>query len=413
MSQDTAIKVENLTKTYYLYDSLQDHLKEIVHPLRKKYHQPFNALEGVSLEIKRGETVGIVGKNGSGKSTLLKVITGIVTPTRGTVTVNGRVSALLELGAGFNPELTGLQNVYFNGVISGMTRKEIDAKLDEILDFADIGEFVHQPVKSYSSGMFVRLAFAVAVAVEPEVLIVDEALAVGDLAFQLKCIKKLESFSAKGVTILFVSHDVNAVKKFCTRAIWLKAGKLQSVGSANDVVDRYRDFLKCCAPSDYEAARQPRVQAESVARITAVSLLDAALGDARDFCTGDDVHVSISYRLAVPTPDLVVGVAVFDMARSYLCGLNTKLDLFAPPHAAGSHTVVLRLREIKLLGGSYFIDVGLFEENTLVALDYQSRVADFRITDDSKTEGIVMLEHQWLLPSGSESYIQRSYLSEA
>jgi len=187
MSNDIAIKAENLTKTYRLYDSNLDRLKESLHPLRRKYHHEFNALHDFNFEVKKGETVGIIGKNGSGKSTLLKIITGVLTPTSGSVTVNGRISALLELGAGFNPELTGIENVYFNGTLMGYSKEEMHAKLDDILGFADIGEFVRQPVKSYSSGMFVRLAFAVAINIDPDILIVDEALAVGDIFFQQKC----------------------------------------------------------------------------------------------------------------------------------------------------------------------------------------------------------------------------------
>ncbi|HPH04166.1 MAG TPA: ABC transporter ATP-binding protein, partial [Spirochaetota bacterium] len=192
MLQDIAISVEHVSKVYRLYDKPVDRLKESLHPLRKKYHRDFHALDDVSFEVKKGETVGIIGQNGSGKSTLLKIITGVLTPSCGQVRVNGRVSALLELGTGFNPELTGIENVYFSGTVMGYTREEMDVRLDEILAFADIGEFVRQPVKTYSSGMFVRLAFAVAIKSNPEIMIVDEALAVGDMNFQAKCMTALD-----------------------------------------------------------------------------------------------------------------------------------------------------------------------------------------------------------------------------
>jgi len=221
-----AIKVENLSKVYKLYNSHVDRLKEALHPLRRHYHHEFYALNDVSFEIKKGESVGIIGKNGSGKSTLLKILTGVLTPTSGRVTVDGKVSALLELGAGFNPELSGLENVFFNGMLMGYTREEMEARLDDILSFADIGEFVHQPVKIYSSGMFVRLAFAVAVNVEPEILIVDEALSVGDMRFQRKCFAKIESFRENNNTILFVSHDVSTIGNICSNAMLLDSGKL-------------------------------------------------------------------------------------------------------------------------------------------------------------------------------------------
>ena len=191
-------------------------MKESLHPLRKRYHRDFYALSGVSLQLIKG-IIGIIGKNGSGKSTLLKILTGVLTPTSGKVEVNGRVSALLELGAGFNPEFTGLENVFFNGSIMGYSRHEMDAKIDDILAFADIGDFIHQPVKMYSSGMFARLAFAVAINVDPDILIVDEALSVGDAAFQSKCFQKFQEFREKGKTILFVTHSVDLIIKYCSR----------------------------------------------------------------------------------------------------------------------------------------------------------------------------------------------------
>ena len=202
---NTAIKVSNLTKIYKLYDKPMDRLKESLHPLKKNYHKDFYALNDVSFEVKKGETVGIIGKNGAGKSTLLKIITGVLTPTSGDVQVNGRIASLLELGAGFNPEYTGIENIYLQGTLMGFGHEEMAAKVDEILAFADIGDFIHQSVKMYSSGMFARLAFAVAINVDPDILIVDEALSVGDAAFQNKCIRKMEEIGDKGITILFVS----------------------------------------------------------------------------------------------------------------------------------------------------------------------------------------------------------------
>ena len=395
MSDTIAIKIENLTKTYKLYDSPLDHLKEIIHPLRKKYHHDFDALHGVSFEVKRGETVGIIGKNGSGKSTLLKLITGVLTPTSGAVAVKGKVSALLELGAGFNPELTGLENVYYYGIVTGFTREQMDRKLEDILSFADIGEFVHQPVKTYSSGMFVRLAFSVAIAVEPDVLVIDEALAVGDLAFQLKCVKKLENFSANGVTILFVSHDTNAVKKFCSNSIWLNGGKIESAGKSSNVVDRYTDYLKVSASSEFNTVQSIKRDTNRISSIRNIVLLDATLAGTDSFATNDDIILSINYEVFIEIPDLVVGVAVFDMARNYICGMNTKLDSFKPSKSIGANSVVLKLNAIKLLGGRYFLDVGLFENTTIVAFDYISKAIEFTVSDDSNTEGFVLLDHQW------------------
>ena len=234
-----AIKVQNVSKIYRLYAKPIDRLKEAVNIFHKSYHSSFYAVKDISFQVGKGETVGIVGTNGSGKSTILKIITGVLRPSGGSVTVNGRVSALLELGAGFDPDYTGIENIYMNGSILGFTRDEMDGKMQEILDFADIGDFVHQPVKTYSSGMLVRLAFALAINVEPEILIIDEALAVGDAFFQAKCFHKLEEIKKAGVTILFVSHDIVSVKKMCSRAVWIEKGILQDVGDAKSICEKY------------------------------------------------------------------------------------------------------------------------------------------------------------------------------
>ncbi len=238
-SDNIAIKVENLSKVYHLYDRPQDRLKEALNPFKKSYHHDFHAIDSVSFEVKKGETVGIIGKNGAGKSTLLKMITGVLTPSSGRVEVNGKIASLLELGAGFNPEMTGMENIYLNGTLMGFSKEEMDTKVDAITEFANIGEFIHQPVKMYSSGMFARLAFSVAINVDADILIVDEALSVGDMLFQAKCIDKMTSLMEDGMTILFVSHDIHAVRSLCTRGVYLENGKSVLVGDAGSVVDRY------------------------------------------------------------------------------------------------------------------------------------------------------------------------------
>lgn len=236
---NVAIKVSHLTKVYKLYDKPVDRLKESLNPLKKKYHKEFYALNDVSFEIKKGETVGIIGKNGAGKSTLLKIITGVLTPSSGHVHVNGRIASLLELGAGFNPEYTGLENIYLQGTLMGYTKEEMDSKIDEILAFADIQDFVYQPVKMYSSGMFARLAFAISVNVQPDILIVDEALSVGDAPFVNKCYKKINDFVKNGMTLLFVSHSVDTVVSLCNRALLIENGICIMNDSAEKVINTY------------------------------------------------------------------------------------------------------------------------------------------------------------------------------
>jgi len=243
MQNDIAIKVESLTKLYHLYEKPQDRMKEALHPFRKSYHHDFHAIKDVSFEIKKGETVGIVGKNGAGKSTLLKMITGILTATSGSIETHGRISSLLELGAGFNPEMTGIDNIYLNGSLMGLSREEINARLDDVIAFADIGEFIYQPVKMYSSGMFARLAFAVSINVDPDILIVDEALSVGDLSFQMKCFKKFQDFQKGGKTILFVTHALDTVIRYCSSGIVIDAGKNVYEGTSKDTVDSFKRIL--------------------------------------------------------------------------------------------------------------------------------------------------------------------------
>lgn len=238
-----AISVEGVEKIYKLYSKPSDRVKEALGFARKKRHADHYALKGVDFTINQGECVGIIGTNGSGKSTILKIITGVLHPTKGDVTVNGRISALLELGAGFNMEYNGIENIYLNGTMIGFSEKEIDEKLQDILDFADIGEYVYQPVKTYSSGMFVRLAFAVAINIEPEILIVDEALSVGDVFFQAKCYHKFEEFKEMGKTIVFVSHDLSSISKYCDRVILLNKGKKLGEGSPKEMIDSYKRVL--------------------------------------------------------------------------------------------------------------------------------------------------------------------------
>lgn len=244
MMPENIIEINAVSKKYALYANPQDRLKEVFSLTGKSYHKDFYALRNISFDVHRGETVGIVGTNGSGKSTILKIITGVLEPTEGTVKVDGKISALLELGAGFNQEYTGRENIYLNGRMMGLKKSEIAAREAEIIEFADIGDFIDQPVKMYSSGMFARLAFAVAINVEPDILIVDEALSVGDLFFQNKCFRKFDELKEKGVTILFVSHDISSVRQMCSRVIWIEKGKQIIFDESNKVCDMYMDHKR-------------------------------------------------------------------------------------------------------------------------------------------------------------------------
>lgn len=242
MENNITINVQNLTKMYKLYEKPSDRIKEAIKK-NSCYHKDFMAVNDISFQVKRGETVGIIGRNGAGKSTLLKMITGVLKPTSGNIQLSGNVSALLELGAGFDPERNGIDNIYLNGRINGLSKNEIDKSVDEVLEFADIGDFVYQPIKTYSSGMLVRLAFAAAVNIKPEILIVDEALSVGDVRFQQKCYRKIREFKKNG-TVLFVSHDTGAIASFCDRVIWIDNGKIYKEGEPGEIIEEYLAFMR-------------------------------------------------------------------------------------------------------------------------------------------------------------------------
>ncbi|WP_216603431.1 ABC transporter ATP-binding protein [Vibrio splendidus] len=251
-----AISCKNITKTYPMYNNPKDRFKEALHPFRKLYRKDFYALNDVSFDVYKGETVGIIGQNGAGKSTLLKIITGVLTASSGTTEINGIVSSILELGTGFNMELTGIENVYVNCSLMGLSKEDVDLKLDRIIAFADIGEHINQPVRGYSSGMFARLAMAVAISVEPDILIVDEALAVGDITFQTKCMTAMKNIQDKGTTILFVSHDINSVKSLCERCVYIKNGNLHAVGVAGEIAELYMNDMRMLTNKENEQVQK-------------------------------------------------------------------------------------------------------------------------------------------------------------
>lgn len=299
---DVIISAKNLSKVYKIYERDVDRLKETFHPFGKRYSRDFFALRDVSFEIRRGENVGLVGKNGAGKSTLLKIITGVLTPTGGSIEVHGRIASLLELGAGFNPELTGVENIYMNGLLMGQSRAAMDSKIDDIISFADIGEFVSQPVKTYSSGMFARLAFAVNAFVEPDILIIDEALSVGDAFFQSKCIDKMRSMIDSGVTVLFVSHDTFAVKNLCRRAFFIQSGKIVMDSSAKEVVEAYRN-------SEIESRAAEPVKTPF------------------DLQENFSVAADVSLENSAPLEKIMVGKKIFDERATYQRSGNRKAEL--------------------------------------------------------------------------------------
>jgi len=401
-SKEVAIRIDNLSKVYQIYNKPSDRLKQLLFGNnKKKYYREFSALQNIDFEIKRGETVGIVGKNGSGKSTLLQIIAGTLTPSHGNIQVNGRVAALLELGSGFNPEFTGRENVFLNGAILGISQEEMEQRFEEIITFADIGDFIDQPVKTYSSGMYVRLAFSIAINVEADILIVDEALAVGDTKFQIKCIEKMKEIKQNGTTILFVSHAGEQVKRFCEKGIWLEHGVVKEIGTAANVVNHYEDLLQMDILANQmnensielnEEIEETHATEEStiLASIKNVSLNKIRLN------TFDELIVTVEYQIYTEfVPNFLLGVALYGGDRKYIFGPNTHLDKYEVPNSKGQHIVQYKIPSLPLMSGTYFIDVGIFVDSGIVCLDYKNEIQKINVESDYFSEGLVYIEHEW------------------
>lgn len=370
--------MKNLTKMYKLYDKPSDRLKEALGLTKKKLYKEHYALRDVNFDIQEGECVGIIGTNGSGKSTILKIITGVLTPTQGEVKVDGRISALLELGAGFNMEYSGLENVYLNGTMIGFSKEEIDARLDDILEFADIGDFIHQPVKTYSSGMFVRLAFAVAINIDPEILVVDEALSVGDVFFQAKCYHKFEEFKKQGKTILFVSHDLSSVSKYCDRVILLNKGVKLDEGSPKQMVDLYKQLLVGQDPVKQQEAdkeKKAAVQSEGtgnfqanpnmleygnrMAEIIHFEVLDdrGMLSNTIEKGTEFKIRMKVHFNEDIQEP--IMAYTFKNIKGTEITGTNTMFEKAQVARSgAGDECTVTFTQNMDLQGGEYLLSFG-------------------------------------------------------
>ena len=410
-----AIEVKELEKAYKLYDKPSDRLREALGLTRKKRYKEHYALKGVDMTIYQGETVGIIGTNGSGKSTILKIITGVLNPSKGSVSVNGRISALLELGTGFNMEYNGIENVYLNGTMMGFSIKEIDAKMKDILSFADIGEYVYQPVKTYSSGMFVRLAFAVAINIEPEILSVDEALSVGDVFFQTKCYHKFEEFKKMGKTILFVSHDLSSISKYCDRVVLLNQGVKLGEGTPKEMIDAYKQVLVGQYPlseegednllddKDIEAAAA--AQADGAETLRNPDLLEYGTKSAviEDYYVTDEadrrsnaiikgqqcsVHMTVRFMEDLPAP--IFAFTIKNIKGVEITGTNTMVEkAFLEPVKAGSVKHITFTQNIDLQGGEYLLSLGVtgYENEDFQVYHRLYDVMNLTVISDKDTVG--------------------------
>lgn len=424
-----AIKLEHITKIYKLYNRNRDRLKDSLGLTKKKCYREHYALRDVSMTIRQGETVGIIGVNGSGKSTILKIITGVLSATEGKMEINGRISALLELGAGFNMEYTGLENVYLNGTMLGFSEKEIDERLKDILDFADIGDFIHQPVKTYSSGMFVRLAFAVAINIDPEILIVDEALSVGDVFFQAKCYHKFDEFKKMGKTIMIVSHDLSSIAKYCDRVILLNRGVKLGEGSPKAMIDDYKRVLV----GQYELPGQPElpiskaeqnllndaevqeaVQTQAAvqkrarqqsgdeqeskileygtrqADIEEIYLTDDRGTRTNSILKGLEFHIYMRVRFYQDLPAPIFAFSFKTAKGTEITGTNTMFEkAFLEPVRAGDRKEVCFTQKMSLQGGEYLLSFGVtgYEGDDFKVYHRLYDALDVTVVSDKNTVG--------------------------
>ena len=418
-SEAPAVRLRGLTKTYKLYHSPRDRLKEAFHPWGRQFHRPFNALNGIDLEIPPATTVGIIGRNGSGKSTLLQCICGIIPPTSGSVEVHGRIAALLELGAGFNPEFSGRDNLYINAAILGLSREQVEARIDDILAFADIGDFIDQPVRSYSSGMYVRLAFAVAIHVDPEILIVDEALAVGDIHFQARCFDRFHQFREQGVTVIFVTHDLNMVTRYCDTGYLLSHGQIVASGEPRSVVADYRKLetghttvtggqpsLENQAAHVFDRNPYETRYGNNRASISGGGLYDHEDNAVQVVHSGEVYRISFEVVFAETVKDPVFAFTIKDARGTEIAGTNTHFSrVETGEFSAGDRVRIDFEQAIPLSAGEYLLSFGCVSlaGGKLEIYDRRHDHIAFQVVSRQAVVGIVDLRPEISIRRGLEA----------
>lgn len=400
MFSESAIHAVALAKCYQLYDRPSDRLKQMLWRGRRKFFREFWALQDVHLEVKQGEVLGIVGRNGAGKSTLLQLICGTLAPTSGTLSINGRIAPLLELGAGFNPEFSGRENIYLNASILGMSKAEIDGRCEEIIDFSGIRDFIDQPVKTYSSGMYVRLAFSIAISVDPDILVVDEALSVGDGEFARKSFDRIIAMKDAGKTILFCSHSTYQVEALCSRALWLEQGKVKMLGPAASVVSSY------VASLNTETSRQtavsgslPQAPAGSGSILKVSASAAGVTGNKltlRSKASTLELSVSFSIDPALPAP--TVGLAISNEAKTIVASVISNNDGISIAVGADGHgKISVRFPQIPLLKGRYFVSAYLACEKAIHVYDSAESCVELMVEQQGIEQGFVALPREWIV----------------
>jgi ABC-type polysaccharide/polyol phosphate transport system ATPase subunit len=410
----TAISLKEVSKQFKKitlsrdYSTLKTFLLNPFARERKPKNEPIVVFDHLNLEIPQGVSVGVIGRNGSGKSTLLKLMAGIYKPDSGTIKVSGRVSSLIELGAGFHPEFSGRENVFINGTVLGLTRKEIEKRFDQIVRFAELESFIDVPVRTYSSGMYVRLGFSVAVNVDPDLLLVDEVLAVGDESFSHKCLDKMLAFKKAGKTIVLVTHDLPTVERFCDQALWLEGGCIQAQGEPRQVIDAYRQevarretaqyqeqptALACPSPAGFQSKNR---WGNGDIEITRVRLLDSQGQERQVFKDGEDISLEILYQANRPTSDVVFGVGLFNGDGTFCYGTNTALEAIGLLNVSSSGRIVFKIEAPHLIDGTYFLDIAVHAKDGH-CYDYQSQWYSFVMHSPFQDKGIYRIPHRWII----------------
>lgn len=406
-----AIKVENVSKAFRLkrrYRQSTTLKSALVNTLKGRRvaeeERLFWALKGVSFDVPKGTTLGMIGSNGSGKSTLLKLLAGIHRPTSGHVSTNGRISALIELGAGFHPEFTGRENIYVNGIILGLSRKQIQERIDDIIHFSELEDFIDNPVKTYSSGMYMRLAFSIAATVDPDILLIDEILGVGDASFQRKCQNKLNTFKADGKTIVIVTHDLSALERYCDRVLWMDHGQLKAYGDVQSVMQMYLEHVADQQRANLlEEHEHPETAQESSRKrrwgsreveINQVEFYNGSPHPTYLFKTGDKMTIEIDYKAYRPVYEPVFGIGIFRDDETFCYGTNTNIEKIHIPRIEGEGKVKFCVDHLDLTEGKYFLDVAIHLEDG-TPFDYQTRAYSFEVMSLIKDIGIYRPAHRW------------------
>lgn len=410
MKQENAIEVRNVTKSYKVYYDKGSQLKEKLLFKNRNRYENRRVLDGISFEVKKGEAIGLIGHNGCGKSTTLKLLTKIIYPDSGTITMQGRVSSLIELGAGFHPDMSGRENIYTNAAIFGLSRKEINERIDDIIAFSELEEYIDNPVRTYSSGMYMRLAFSVAINVDADILLIDEILAVGDVAFQAKCFNRLREIKANGTTIVIVSHSLSQIEQMCDRSIWIHKGCIKEDGLPRIVDSHYLEYMskKAAEKEDEEKQKQKSNEVKTIekekqddkrwgsgeATIEKATILDANGVERNKFSNKESFSLRVEYKTKKNISDAVIGIAIYREDQTYIYGTNTLIDYSEPTRLNEAGTIWLNIDSMPLVAGNYTLDLAIHRPDGF-NYDFIREIGRVTIINKLNEVGIVSVSHEW------------------